>query len=114
MHHHRLDALRALLAEVEADCTRARAESRSSQGLAALLRLRVTLTGEIFEELARVHAVAEDAAPPTEDDLVAAAVAELAQLPDPLLDRVLAGLAFAGRGAALRRNAPPPLYAIKG
>jgi hypothetical protein len=114
MEHTRLAALRALIVELEQDCARARAESRSSQGLAALMRLRATLTDELHAEQARLQAIADEAAPPTEDDLVATAVDELARLPDPLLDRILDGLVLAGRGAALRRNAPPPLYAIKG
>jgi len=89
-----------------------RGERVSGQAVAALLKRREDLTRELHDLLERERLAAEEAAPLTEDELVEQAIADLAALPDPLLDRVLSGLAMSGRGAALRRCAPPALRVV--
>lgn len=110
-----VEDLEELLHDVKAAFKVAVADGKSSNGIAALSRQVQQVTVAIHEErqrIARLEAEQEDDGWATEDDLVDAAVVELCALPDPLLDRVLAGLADAGRGAALRRNAPPGLHVV--
>jgi hypothetical protein len=111
----KIDALYEMLEEIDYDCTLARTESKSSQGLAALMRLKLSITEQLYAEIDRERVLSEaaaEAAPMTEDEMVEQAVGELARLPDPLLDRVLSGLVEAGRGPAVRRNAPPGLRVV--
>jgi len=87
----------------------------NASGIANLLRQWHQLKIAVREErnrLADEQRAERDTGPVTEDEMVEQAVAELAQLPDPLLDRVLSGLVDAGRGPAVRRNAPPGLRVV--
>jgi hypothetical protein len=111
------DALAAVLEELDHDINYARCESRSSQGLAQLVRIKVSILDALYAEVARERAEQQAAADAdrggmTEEELIAETVDDLAALPDPLLDRVLFGLVAAGRGAALQRCAPAKLYAL--
>jgi hypothetical protein len=110
------DALAAMLEELDSDINHARCESKSSQGLAQLVRIKVAVLDALYAEVEKDRAMkaAEDEAarPISDEDLIAAAVADLAALPDALLDRVLDGLVHAGRGAAVRRSAPPGLRIV--
>jgi hypothetical protein len=111
----KIDALREMMEEIDYDCTLARTESKSSQGLAALMRLKLSITDQLYAEMDRERALraAEEAtAPMSEDDVIDATICDLAALPDPMLDRVLNGLVMAGRGAALRRCAPASLRVV--
>lgn len=87
-------------------------ERVSGQAVAALLKRREDLTRELHDLLEADAEAAQDERPMTEDELVDATIADLAALPDPLLDRVVEGLVRVGRGAAVRRAAPPPLRIV--
>jgi len=83
----------------------------SGQAVAALLKRREDLTRETFDIRERIESVESDGVL-SDADMIAEAVADLASMPDPLLDQILIGLVQAGRGAAVRRNAPPGLHVV--
>lgn len=112
-HTSRIDDVRALLADAERAYRKViRGERVSGQAVAALLKRREDLTRELHDLLEREMDAQRQERVVSEDELIAEAVADLAALPDPLLDRVLEGLVEAGRGAAVRRNAPPGLRLV--
>lgn len=111
----RLESVRRLLTDAETAYELVIHGDRiSGQAVAALLKRREDLTRELHDIRDRIDIAAEDTAPVTEAQMIAAAVADLAALPDPALDDVLMGLVREGRGAALRRCAPPALHVVGG
>lgn len=111
----KLEALESLLVEIDSAVRIAMETYAPASGMAAILRQKRDTLLLIHEERNRIRmeeAAQQDAGPVTEDEMVEQAVGELARLPDPLLDRVLSGLVEAGRGPAVRRNAPPGLRVV--
>lgn len=109
----RMGALQGLLEDAEQAYRLVAGGDRvSGQALAALLKRREDLTREIHDLRDRLQEAEEDEGFASEAELVRAAIGELAALPDPLLDRVLSGIVDAGRGAAVRRAAPPGLHVV--
>jgi len=89
------------------------AKSKNGAAIAAMSKRVQDAAREVYDLRAQLEAMAPAAARMTEDQVIASAIEDLAALPDPLLDEVLRGLVHAGRGAALRRCAPPRLAAIQ-
>lgn len=110
----RIKSVRALLRDAEVAYRKViKGDRPSGQAVAALLKRREDLSRDLHDLLDAALFASQDETPPTEEEMIAQAVADLASLPDPLLDEVLAGLVTRGRGAAVRRNAPPaPLRVV--
>jgi len=107
MKYDRIEILEDQLAIIESAIKEARANSSSSQGLAALIRQRGITVEALSEEEAR--RATRDTGPSDEElsdeEHVARAVTGLVGLPDPLLDLILSGVASA-RPAAVARAVP--------
>jgi len=103
-----IEQLRDLLADVETAYRSAAEANRNAAGIAALARQRMLLVERIGE---LTEAAQEDASARAFDDMEAEELAEvaaewLAEVPDPILDLILADLVRAGRAGALRRALP--------
>ena len=110
-----LESLRSSMAIVDAAIADAAENSRSSQGMASLIKQRVDIAVKIAEESERVAAMTADTPDEelSDEELIQLQVADLCELPDVILDQVLAGVA-AARPAAIARAYPRRLEVVGG
>lgn len=111
----KLNQLRKQLEQVSTAYAEAIRNGDSSSGIAQLGRLQLSVTNAYNEERDRIAAEAAERGDDenrTDEELIADAVVGLCAMPDPLLDRILSGVAE-NRPANIDRVKNPRLRVVK-